>query len=180
MNRFLKLFMVLLSLLIISGCTKKDSNDQISNKKQVQEISYDGNKLKATFAISSDMDARISTESDDFRTSREKAIIICENFKIGIEENDDLSFNKYSGDFKKFKKEHKNNKDYKALKISEHDAFVEYYASYMRYEVYIKVSDEYILKLNIYSTKDTYEDAKKQFESQVVTDLLNSIKVEVK
>ena len=178
-SKIFSLIMLLVSLSIVCGCEKNNNDTKIDKNKQ-QTILYDGNKLKAEFKIDKKIDARISTENDDLRTTREKAIIITEDFKIGIEENDDLSFNKYSGDFGKYKKEHKKNTDYKKAKLSDLDAFTQYYGAYIRYEAYLKVDDNYILKLNIYSTKDTEEDVKKQFESQVVQDILNNISVEAK
>ena len=186
MKRISKIFslvlLLVISLSVITGCDKKKNEAETKSEKKgaVETISYDGNKLKATFEVSKSANAKISTESDDFRTSREKAIIIADDFKIGIEENDDLSYSNYSGDFDKYKKAHKENTDYKATKLSGLDAFTQYYGSYVRYEAYLKVSDKYILKLNIYSTKDTEEETKKQFDSQVVKDILDSVKVEVK
>ena len=180
-SKISSLLLIIVTLSIVVGCEKKkDSSIEAMKSETVEKISYDGNKLKASFEISKSINAIISTEADDLRTTREKAIIITDKFKIGIEENDDLSFNKYSGDFGKYKKEHKKNPDYKKVKLSGLDAFTQYYGAYVRYEAYLKVDDKYILKLNIYSTKDTEEDVKKQFESQVVQDILNSIVVEVK
>ena len=163
--------LLLMAVVIVTGCEKKE-------EKQV--LNYDGEKLKASFEIAQDLKARLSTEGEDTRTSRETAIILADDFKIGIEENDDLAFSNYSGDFDKYKKAHEDGDNYKETKYNNMDAFVQYYGGYVRYEVYLKVSDKYILKLNVYSTKDTEEETKKQFDSEVVQNILKSVKVEVK
>ena len=178
MNKTFKVFgllVLVIALFTLTGCGKDKKDEEKSTT-----ISYNGDKLKADFKTNEKLKAKISKEANDLRTSREEAIIITDNFKIGIEENDDLAFSNYSGDFKKYKENYKDAEGYKEVKYNGFDGFVRYYGSYVRYEVYLKVSDKYILKLNVYSKEDTDEATKKQFDSKEVQDILKNISIKVK
>ena len=50
----------------------------------------------------------------------------------------------------------------------------------IRYEIYLPIDDQIILRLNVYSANDKKKITTKELKSNAVQDLLNHIKVEVK
>lgn len=163
---FSLLLVVLCLIPILTGCKKKSS-----------EITYDGEKIKINFVTKKGSNYKISTDNKDLRTSRENAIILADNFKIGIEENDDLTFPQYFGDFEKLKADNTDEEEYKEVTYSDIKGFEKYYGSYVRFEVYLPIDKKTILKLNIYSIDDTEESTKKVFKSDEIKELLNNMTI---
>ena len=160
--------LVLIVLTLMTGCFEKRkaleiNEDNIYVKLNIME------KIKYTF----------SQELKDFKSSRECGMIINDNFKIGIEINKDMSYEKYKGSFEKLKKGRSESTEFKEVTYSGIKGFQRYNESYMRYEVYlpIKGTNERCLQLNIYSTLNRDEETRKQYTTKEVQDILNHVKV---
>lgn len=161
----IKLFLLLIvSVLLITGCTKR------------YDLKYENARYKIT--ISPKEELELKQDVKYFRTAREKAIIVGPSFKVGIEFNDELATKKIT--FDEFKKQYKKNEDFKEVKYSKMKGFQFYTSAYLRYEIYLPIDDQVILRLNVYSANDKKKFTKKELESDVVQDLLNNIKIEDK
>ena len=86
------LLMTLVMTLFVTGC---------ANKKE--ELVFDSKEGSFTLSVDHSAGYKISTDSKDFRSSREQAMLIGKDFSIGIEFNDDLDYF-FEGDFEKLKK----------------------------------------------------------------------------
>ena len=152
-----KLFIFLFIVLFVTGC------------KPSHKLKYNGDYFDLVFNVKYAYNYQLSKNKKDFRTAREKAILISDNFKIGIEANNELS-SKYKGDFDKFKKNYKNNDNYKDVRYCNIRGFRIYSRKYARYEIYLPIDDKYILRFNVYA----YTNNKKS-----TTDVLNSKEVKL-
>ena len=169
MKTFIKIFslaaLMISGILVMTGCEPKR-----------EEISFKGEEGSITFNLKQDQNYKISTNSDDFRTSREQAVLIGKDFKIGIEFDNDLDYF-FKGDFNKLKEARKNNTDYKEITYSDIKGIQYFYGSYMRYNVIlpIKDSDKYYLVLTVYGKEDNEKSAKEAIKNEEVLDVLNHI-----
>ena len=76
------LLMTLVMTLFVTGC---------ANKKE--ELVFDSKEGSFTLSVDHSAGYKISTDSKDFRSSREQAMLIGKDFSIGIEFNDDFPYN---------------------------------------------------------------------------------------
>ena len=161
--------LMLLVLTTMTGCLFEKRN----------EVKVKEENITVTFKILEKIKYTLSKELKDFKSSRECAMIITKDYKIGVEINKDMSYEKYKGSFEKLKKARSESTEYKEVTYSGIKGFQRYNESYMRYEVYlpIKDNDEQCLQLNIYSTKNRDEATREQYKSKEVQDILNHIKV---
>ena len=161
--------LMLLVLTTMTGCLFEKRN----------ELKVKEENITVTFKILEKIKYTLSKELKDFKSSRECAMIITKDFKIGVEINKDMSYEKYKGSFEKLKKARSESTEYKEVTYSGIKGFQRYNESYMRYEVYlpIKDNDEQCLQLNIYSTKNRDEATREQYKSKEVQDILNHIKI---
>ena len=164
MKKLRFLLLLIIPILLLTGCTKR------------YDLKYENAKLAITF--SPDDEYEIKEDSKYFRTAREKAIIIGPSFKVGVELNDTLYTEKIK--FKEFKKKYKGEDDFKEVEYSGMKGFQFYTPAYLRYEIYLPIDDQIILRLNVYSANDKKKFTTKELKSDAVQDLLNHIKVEVK
>jgi len=164
MKKLKILLLLIIPVLLLTGCTKR------------YDLKYENAKLAITF--SPDDEYEIKEDIKYFRTAREKAIIIGPSFKVGLELNDTLYTEKIK--FKEFKKKYKSEEDFKEVEYSGMKGFQFYTPAYLRYEIYLPIDDQIILRLNVYSANDKKKFTTKELESKEVQDLLNHIKVEVK
>ena len=167
MKKGLRILCLLLILVIITGC--------VGGKKN---ITFKGKKLNATFEILNLRSHKLSNNINDTMSNRERAVIIGSNYKIGIEEDTSISYDKYKGDFNKLSDNFKDQKDYKKVTYNGIDGFQKYYIGYNRYEVYLNVNDKVSLKLNIYA--DEGKKVKDIYYSDEMQDILNSVVIKVK
>ena len=159
--------LLLVGICFITGCN-------IGKKSLV----YKGNGFNVTFEVINSVAYKMSNSGKDTVTNNEKSAILGDNFKIGIEEDRDISLKIYNGDFNKYMNNFKDEKEFKKVTYNNINGFQKYYGTRGRYEVYLPVNKDVNLKLNIYSNgKDSLS---KVFKSKEVQDILNSIVIKVK
>ena len=159
--------LTLIVLTITTGCFEKRKTIDINDKN-----------VDTRIKILEKIDYKVSKDIKDFKSSRESAMIITKDFKIGVEINKDMTYEQFKGSFEKLKKSRSESTDFKEVKYSGVKGFQRYNESYMRYEVYypIKGTNELCLQLNIYSTLNRDEETKKQYKTKEVQDILNHVK----
>ena len=163
------LILLVLPVLLLSGCFKKET---------LKDLMYEDVDYKVTFGIKEKYDYKLVMDRDYFRTSREEGMILGNNFRIGIEFNRDLALKNTT--FDKYMKKYEKEEDFKKVKYGKMNGFQFYYRTYLRYEIYLQVNDELILRLNIYSLNDNKKATTAALESSEVQDILKHITVVVK
>lgn len=168
MKKYFNLLAVLLmftTILLLTGCGEKR-----------EDLQFKGEEGSITFNVIKDKGYKISTDKKDLRTSREQGALVGDNFKIGIEFNDDFNYF-FDSDWNKLKKARKDNTEYKEVEYSGMKAIQYFYGGYNCYEVLLPCGDskEYFLNLSVYGSKDTEKAAKEAIESKEVQDVLNHI-----
>ncbi len=160
------LLMTLVTTLFVTGC---------ANKKE--ELVFDSKEGSFTLSVDHSAGYKISTDSKDFRSSREQAMLIGKDFSIGIEFNDDLDYF-FEGDFEKLKKTRVEENKATEVTYSNIKGIQYFYDGYMNYNVILPIegSNKYTLNLSVYGKDETKEAAKEAIESKEVVDILNNIK----
>lgn len=167
MKRFAKLFalvIALTSVMLLAGCGTKRT-----------DLKFDGEEGSITFSVK-DSSYKISTDKKDLRTSREQGSLVGDNFKIGIEFNDDFGYF-FKGDFEELKKARMDRDDYKEVTYSGIKGIQYFYGGYNCYNIILPVkgSKDYFVELSVYGKKDTEASAKEAIKSDEVQDVLNNI-----
>ena len=141
-----------------------------------EELKFEGEEGTIVFNVKKDGGYKISTDSKDFRTSREQGILIGNGFKIGIEFDSDFKYY-YDSDFAKLKDQRKTYAEFKEVTYSKVNGFQYFYDSYNRYNIILPCGDskEYFLTLYVYGAKDTEDSAKAAIANEEVLDVLNNI-----
>ena len=168
MKKILKFFTLTLILSFLTAC------------KPGNKLTYEGKYLDLTFNVRYASNLRISEDKKDFRTAREEAVIISDNFKVGIEISDELSNEEYNGDFEKFKEKYKDKDDYKTVKYNDIKGFRIYTSQYARYEIYLPIENKYILRFNVYAFTNNKKSTTKVLKSKDVKQILKYFEVKVK
>ena len=168
MKRFLKMFVVMIAVCAITmatGCGQKR-----------EKVKFTGEEGTITFSVKSGNKYKISTDKKDLRTSREQGTFVGDNFKIGIEFNDDFGYF-FNGDFNKLKDARKDYDEYKEVTYSGIKGIQYFYSGYMCYEILLPIegSKEYYLDLAVYGKEDNEKSAKEAINSKEVQDVLNNI-----
>ncbi len=142
-----------------------------------KDITFNGDEGKIVFSVKKDGKYKLSTNKNDFRTTREQAVILGDGYKIGIEFDDDFDYF-YKGDFNAVKKAKKKYDEYKEVKYSNLKGIQYFYIGYMRYEIIIPIKDnkKTYLVLTVNGKKNDEKSAKEAIENQDVQDILNHIK----
>ena len=165
-KRFFSLSLLLvLTITLVTGCEPKREG-----------LKFDGDEGKITFQVKQNAKYKISADSKDFRTSREQAVLLGNDFKIGIEFDDDFGYF-FKGDFNKVKEARKDSTDYKEVTYSDIKGIQYFYGSYMRYNIILPVKDseKYYLVLTVYGKEDNEKSAKEAINNEEVIDILNHI-----
>ena len=168
MKYFKKFFLVLFFLLILTGC------------KPGKQMKYEGKYFNLIFNVKYSTDYRLSQEKNDFRTAREEAVLISDNFKIGVETSKDLSNEEYNGDFNRFKSKYKDSVDFKEVKYGNLKGFRIYCEPYARYELYFPVDNKYILRFNVYAFTNNKKSTTKVLKSSDVKQIFKYLDIEMK
>ena len=150
-----RIFLIMLIIPFLTAC------------KPGKQMTYEGKYLDLTFNVKYSSDYRISQDKKDFKTAREEAVIISDNFKIGIEISNELGKD-YNGDFNKFKEQYKEKDDFKTVKYNDIKGFRIYCSQYARYEIYLPIEDKYILRFNIYAFTNNKKSTTKVLKSKDV------------
>lgn len=179
----LSLVLLLLGVLTITACGDKKTEEQpVEKEEKRKEITFEGKYATVTFKVKQDTDYKLSVDPNDLRTTRENAILLGDTFKIGLEISDAISFSRYNGSFEAYKESFVDREEYKEVTYNGLNGFMQYYGSYVRYEIYLPIegSEKYVQKLNIYAVADTKEAAKEVLESDSVQDILNNMEITLK
>lgn len=162
---FAALSLVLVATVVLTGCEKRT------------DLTFKGEEGTITFSVKESSECKISTDDKDLRTSREQGSLVCKNFKIGIEFDDDYEYF-FDSSFDKLKEARKDYDDYKVVTYSDKKAVQYFYGSYNEYEILIPVENnkKYLLRLNVYGKEDKEQAAKTAIKSEEVQDVLNNIK----
>ena len=109
MKKKIVLLAILMALVIpfVTGCEPKR-----------EDVTFDGEEGSITFNLKQELGYKISTNKDDFRTSREQAVLIGDGFKIGIEFDDDYGY-VFKGDWDKVVERKKENNDVEEVTYSD-------------------------------------------------------------
>lgn len=163
-KKLISMSLLVVALIFITGCEKRE------------EIKFNGEEGNITFSLKTDKKYRISTDKNDFRTSREEAMLLGNGFKIGIEFDHDYGYF-YKSDWKELIKKRKDNEDFKEVTYSDIKGIQYFYSGYMRYNVILQIKDsqKYCLVLTVYGEKATEEAAKNAINNKEVIDILNHI-----
>ena len=137
--------LTLVVTLLITGCAPKR-----------EDLKFNGKEGSLAFSVEKKAGYKLSTKADDLRTSKEQAMLIGDDFKIGIEFSDDLDYF-FKGDFKALKEARKTNPDFKEVTYSNIKGIQYFYSGYMRYEVILPIegNDKYFLELTVYGKDET-------------------------
>ena len=158
------------TIILLTGCAPKK-----------EQLVFDGEEGKITFTVNANSGYSISTNKDDFRTSRQQGMLIGNDFKIGIEFCDDYKyfFNSSLDEMKEAKKDYD---DYKEVNYSGVDGVQYFYGGYNEYEVLLPVAnnEKYYLILEIYGNEDNEESAKAAIANPELLEILNTITFEAK
>ena len=155
------------SVVALTGC----------GKGKLETVSFkDDEDTKATINLSFEEGANytLSTNEEDFRTSRNDAILKGDTFNITIQ------FDKFwSGEnINNLKEERKDNEEYEEVTYNGINGFSYYYAGYDTYKVVLPVSDTVYASLCVYSKdimSSNQEEVKAAFDSEVVQNILNTV-----
>lgn len=169
MNKNIKrLCILIVMLLLVAGC------------KPGKKVKYEGKKLDIIFNVKHTNEFKLSQDKKDSRTAREEAILVSDNFKIGIEISEELSNDEYKGNFKKFKEKYKDKEDYKEVKYNKKKGFMIYSKPYARYEIYLPVDKKYIVRFNVYAFTNSKESTTKVLKSKEVKEIFKYLEIKVK
>ena len=165
-HNLIKGLVIILTIVLLTGCSEKRT-----------ELKFEGDEGTVVFNVKDRSGYKISTNKDDFRTSKEQAVLIGNGFKIGIEFDDGFSYF-YDGDFNKLKEEKKNSPDYLEVTYGSFSGIQYFYNNYNRYNVVllVKNSNKYMLNLYVYGAFDEESSAKTAIKNAEVLDILNNIK----
>lgn len=155
-------FVMAIAILLLAGCGRT-------------ELKFEGEEGTIVFSVKN-ADYKISTDKKDLRTSREQGALVGDNFKIGIEFDDDFNYF-FESDFNKIKEARKDKEEYKEVTYGKIKGIQYFYGGYNSYEIILPCGDskDYFLVLSVYGAKDTEEAAKAAIESKEVQDVLNNI-----
>ena len=174
MKSYLKILsfilIMVLAILLLAGCGEKK-----------EELTFDGEEGKITFQVKAGSGYKISTNPDDFRTTRAQGVLIANDFKIEIEFCDDYNYF-FESNLDKMKEARKDYDEYKDVTYNG-VAGLQYFSSgYNRYEIMLPVAnnDKYYLNLSVSGMEDKEESAKAAIANQEVIDILNSMTFEAK
>ena len=159
MKGFLKVFavtLVFVSVFVLTGC----------GKEKREELKFDGEEGKITFNVKANSKYKVSIDSKDLRTTREQGALVADNFKIGIEFDDNFNYF-FKSDFEKVKAARKDYDEYKEVTYSGIKGIQYFYGSYNSYEIIlpIKGDKEHILVLSVYGKEDKEQAAKDAIKS---------------
>ena len=163
LKRLGRFIFIILCLFLFSGC---------SHKKILQ---YKEDEYEISFSVPEKENYILSTEISDCVSSLEKAILIGDHIKIGIERDSSLTEYGYSGDFQKYMNAFKKERGFQKVTYASIDGFQRYLEEMNRYEVFLPISNSIILKFNVYSNQ---KKNKESFPSDVKK-ILNHMKIQV-
>ena len=161
---------IVLIIPFITACDKK-----VEQKIETEEGTV-------TFTTKESAECKASTDKDDFRHSAQDGIMICKDYKIGVEFNDWYDYYFDSDSKKLLEKRKEDHKDAKEVTYNGKKAVQFFYGGYNGYDLQFPVDENknYYIIISVYGIKDTEEAGKAAFNNKDVQDILNSITFSIK
>ena len=153
-------------MLLFSGCGQKLATSTYTDDK---------NKASISLSYPEESKCTYSTETKDFRTSAEEAILISDNYKIAW----DVVSVGYTGDFDAVKQKAMERDEAKEVEYNGVKGVCYYYAPYVRYSIALPVNDKCYIEFHVYSTneKQDKEHADKAFSMEEVQNILKTVNI---
>lgn len=150
----------------------------IGGKKTVSFTDEEDTKATMSLSFSKKANYTLSTNKEDFRTTRDDAILKGDSFNITFQ------FTKYFGNetLANIKEERKDSEEFKDVTYNKMNGFSYYYPSYVTYKVVLPVSESVYAELCIFPKdimSSKQEEAKAAYESEAVQKILNNISFSV-
>lgn len=154
------------AVLFLGGCGKKLITSTYTDEK---------NQASISLSYPEDDKFSYSTDSKDFRTSAEEAILISDTYKIAW----DVVSLGYSGDFEKVKDKAMDREESKEVTYNGLKGVSYYYSPYVRYTVALPVNDKCYIEFHIYSTNEKHdkEHADEVFNKDEVQNILKTVSI---
>lgn len=153
-------------VLFLGGCGKK-----------LTTSTYTDNENNASISLSYPEEDRFSysTDSKDFRTSAEEAILISDTYKIAW----DVVSVGYKGDFEKVKEKAMDREESKEVTYNGIKGVSYYYSPYVRYTVALPINDKCYIEFHIYSTNEKHdkEHVDEVFNKDEVQNILKTVNI---
>lgn len=153
-------------VLLLGGCGKKLVTSTYTDEE---------NKVSVSLSYPDDDKFSYSTDSKDFRTSAEEAILIADTYKIAW----DVVSIGYNGDFEKVKEKAMDREESKETSYNGIKGVSYYYSPYVRYTVALPVNDGCYVEFHIYSTNEKHdkEHADEVFNKEEVQNILKTVTI---
>lgn len=153
-------------LLFLGGCGKKLVTSTYTDEE---------NKVSISLSYPEDDKFSFSTDSKDFRTSAEDAVLTSDTYKIAW----DVVSVGYSGDFEKVKEKAMDREESKEVTYNGIKGASYYYSPYVRYTVALPVNDKCYIEFHIYSTNEKHdkEHADEVFSKDEVQSILGTVTI---
>ena len=154
------------SILLLGGCGKKLVTSTYTDEKNGASISL---------SYPEDDKFNYSTDSNDFLTSAEEAVLTSDKYKIAW----DVVSIGYSGDFEKVKDKAMDREESKEVSYNGIKGVSYYYSPYVRYTVALPVNDKCYIEFHIYSTSEKHdkEHTDEVFNSDEVQSILKTVNI---
>lgn len=152
--------------LFLGGCGKKMVTSTYTDEK---------NEASISLSYPEDDKFNYSTDSNDFRTSAEEAVLISDTYKIAW----DVVSIGYNGDFEKVKDKAMDREESKEVSYNGIKGVSYYYSPYVRYTVALPINDKCYVEFHVYSTSEKHdkEHADEVFNSEEVQNILKTVNI---
>ena len=153
-------------VLLLGGCGKKLVTSTYTDEE---------NKVSVSLSYPDDDKFSYSTDSKDFRTSAEEAILIADTYKIAW----DIVSIGYNGDFEKVKEKAMDREESKETSYNGIKGVSYYYSPYVRYTVALPINDKCYVEFHIYSTNEKHdkEHTDEVFGKEEVQNILKTVTI---
>jgi len=157
---------LLSGILLLGGCGKKLVTSTYTD---------DENRASISLSYPEDDKFNYSTDSKDFRTSAEEAILTADTYKIAW----DVVSVGYSGDFEKVKEKAMDREEAKEVTYNGVKGVSYYYSPYVRYTVALPINEKCYVEFHIYSTNEKHdkEHADEVFNKEEVQNILKTVNI---
>ncbi|MDO4199708.1 MAG: hypothetical protein Q4D57_03025, partial [Clostridia bacterium] len=153
-------------LLFLGGCGKKLVTSTYTDEE---------NKVSISLSYPEDNKFIYSTDSKDFRTSAEDAVLTSDTYKIAW----DVVSAGYSGDFEKVKEKAMDREESKEATYNGVKGVSYYYSPYVRYTVALPINEKCYIEFHVYSTNEKHdkEHADEVFNKDEVQNILKTVAI---
>lgn len=154
------------AVLLLGGCGKKLITSTYTDEE---------NKASISLSYPEDDKFSYSTDSKDFRTSAEEAVLISDTCKIAW----DVVSIGYDGNFEKIQERAMDRDESKEVTYNGIKGVSYYYSPYVRYNVVLPVNNQCYIEFHIYSTNEKHdkEHAAEVFDKDEVQNILKTVTI---